>query len=117
MICFLQQSRPHVVCGLSHASVSGLITSNSVQASHHHLAALTAAGQVLVWRNRHGNIRTRCDGWEYISDLENKGIVLIDIAGPDIDRRSAGYGPEQEDQVFFLLSDTLYISIRDSFKL
>ncbi|KAG0586065.1 hypothetical protein KC19_2G060900 [Ceratodon purpureus] len=68
-------------------------------ASQHHLAALTAAGQVIVWRNQHGNIRTRCDGWEFISDLENKGVVLIDIAGPDIDRRSAGYGSEQEDQV------------------
>lgn len=39
--------------------------------------------------------------------MENKGIVLIDIAGPDIDRRSAGYGPEQEDQVIAVSRYTL----------
>ncbi|XP_024400951.1 uncharacterized protein [Physcomitrium patens] len=77
--------------------------------SQHHLAALTASGQVLVWRNQHGNIRSRCDGWEYISDLESKGVVLIDISGPDVDRRVAGYAPEQEDQVpdpFYLVAVT-----------
>lgn len=74
-------------------------SSGVLQASQHHLAALTAAGQVLVWRNQHGNIHTRCDEWEHISDLEGKGVVLIDIGGPDINRKSAGYSSVQEDQV------------------
>lgn len=74
-------------------------SSGVLQASQHHLAALTAAGQVLVWRNQHGNIHTRCDEWEHISDLEGKGVVFIDIGGPDINRKSAGYSSVQEDQV------------------
>jgi hypothetical protein len=67
--------------------------------SQHHIAALTIAGHVLVWRNQHGNIHSRCGEWEHISDLENKGVVLIDIAGPDLDRKAGGYEPLQEDQV------------------
>ncbi|XP_024533525.1 uncharacterized protein LOC9637453 isoform X1 [Selaginella moellendorffii] len=74
-------------------------------ASQHHLAVLTAAGQVFVWRNKHGNITERCDAWEHISSLDDKTIVLVDIAGPELERSSAGYSSHQEDQVpdpFFL---------------
>lgn len=68
-------------------------------ASRHHLAAITAAGQVWVWRSKHGNIHTRCGEWEHISALEERNVVLVDISGPDLDRTSAGYEAEQEDQV------------------
>lgn len=99
---FLDDSAFSILCFIQfkmRSYVSGLIALIFIQVSQHHLAALTASGQVLVWRNQHGNIRSRCDGWEYISDLESKGVVLIDISGPDVDRRVAGYAPEQEDQV------------------
>ena len=71
------------------------------QASHHHLVALTAAGQVWIWRCKHGNIHTRCNKWEHISLLDDKHIILVDISGPDVDRASAGYHAEQEDQVYY----------------
>eukprot|EP01018_Ginkgo_biloba_P005352 Gb_11614 [translate_table: standard] len=76
-------------------------------ASQHHLAAITAAGQVWLWRNNHGNIHTRCNEWEHIASLEEKAVVLVDIAGPDLDRASSGYQAEQEDQVpdpFYLVA-------------
>ncbi|KAH9305156.1 hypothetical protein KI387_009560, partial [Taxus chinensis] len=76
-------------------------------ASQHHLAAITAAGQVWLWRNKHGYIHTRCNEWEHIASLEEKGIVLVDIAGPDLDRASSGYEADQEDQVpdpFYLVA-------------
>jgi len=76
-------------------------------ASQHHLAAITAAGQVWLWRNKHGNIHTRCNEWEHIASLEEKGVVLVDIAGPDLDRASGGYEADQEDQVpdpFYLVA-------------
>ena len=75
----------------------------SGQASRHHLAALTAAGQVWIWRFKHGNIHTQCNKWEHISILDDKSIILVDISGPDVDRASAGYEAEQEDQVFLNL--------------
>lgn len=76
-------------------------------ASQHHLAAITAAGQVWLWRNKHGNIHTRCNEWEHIASLEDKGVVLVDVAGPDLDRASGGYEADQEDQVpdpFYLVA-------------
>eukprot|EP00252_Welwitschia_mirabilis_P020889 TRINITY_DN5218_c0_g1_i1.p1 TRINITY_DN5218_c0_g1~~TRINITY_DN5218_c0_g1_i1.p1 ORF type:complete len:1369 (-),score=370.83 TRINITY_DN5218_c0_g1_i1:203-4309(-) len=76
-------------------------------ASQHHLAAITANGQVWLWRNRHNNINTRCNEWEHISCLEDKGVVLVDVAGPDIDRVTSEYGADQEDQVpdpFYLVA-------------
>ncbi|XP_057821905.1 uncharacterized protein LOC131034429 isoform X2 [Cryptomeria japonica] len=76
-------------------------------ASQHHLAAITAGGQVWLWRNRHGYIHTRCNEWEYIASLEEKGTVLVDVAGPDLDRASSGYEANQEDQVpdpFYLVA-------------
>ncbi|KAH7285991.1 hypothetical protein KP509_33G054500 [Ceratopteris richardii] len=68
-------------------------------ASRHHLVALTAAGQVWVWRCKHGYIHTRCNEWEHVALLDSRKIVLVDISGPDVDRASAGYQPNQEDQV------------------
>lgn len=68
-------------------------------ASRHHLAALTAAGQVWVWRCKHANVHTRCNEWEHVSVLDNRKVILVDISGPDVDRTSAGYQAEQEDQV------------------
>ncbi|MCO5571173.1 hypothetical protein L7F22_024907 [Adiantum nelumboides] len=68
-------------------------------ASRHHLVALTAAGQVWVWRCKHGNVHTRCNEWEHVAALDNRNIILVDISGPDVDRASAGYQSEQEDQV------------------
>ncbi|KAJ7521893.1 hypothetical protein O6H91_19G073200 [Diphasiastrum complanatum] len=68
-------------------------------ASRHHLAAITAAGQVWIWRNQHGSIHSRCNEWEHISDLDRKGVVLVDIAGPELDRSLGGYDASQEDQV------------------
>lgn len=78
-----------------------LLTHGWHQASQHHLAAITAGGQVWLWRNRHGYIHTRCNEWEYIASLEEKGTVLVDVAGPDLDRASSGYEANQEDQVGF----------------
>ncbi|KAI5082104.1 hypothetical protein GOP47_0001847 [Adiantum capillus-veneris] len=68
-------------------------------ASRHHLVALTGAGQVWVWRCKHGNVHTRCNEWEHVAALDNRNVILVDISGPDVDRASAGYQPEQEDQV------------------
>lgn len=76
-------------------------------ASQHHLAAITAGGQVWLWRNRHGYIHSRCNEWEYIASLGEKGALLVDVAGPDLDRASSGYEANQEDQVpdpFYLVA-------------
>ncbi|XP_020528981.1 uncharacterized protein LOC18443927 isoform X2 [Amborella trichopoda] len=74
-------------------------------ASQHHLVAITGSGQVWLWRNRHDSMHIHCNEWEHISCLEEKQVVLVDIAGPDLDRISCGYELDQNDQI----SDSFYL--------